>query len=397
MKEENILLGQILKNNDIFHSLKIKADSFTDSKNKLIFNTISYLIKKGEKANLNTVYSEINEYAEYISGLTSNTDANWKFYENKILEANRKRRFLTLAKQIQEDIKKDSTELYTFIQSEINDIVNDYADDFNVLKIGDMLHDFINLLETRKLTRGQLPGLDTGFKCINQVLLGFEKEKYYVIGARASVGKSALLFNFAANIARTHKVGILSLESGRNEIMTRLISSVGGVNTRALRTGYYRDSDMGKIQGACGQLYEKDIYIYDKPNITIDELEIQTARMVKEFKIDILLVDYLQLVKSSGDSRIEKVANVSLTLKELARRYKIPVVTAAQLRRDAENRRPGLNDLSDSSQIEKDADCVILIYEKNDEHILIVAKNRDGAKSDISIKFNKEYVRFEEK
>lgn len=396
---EAILLSQVLCNNDIYHSLKIREENFLDTKNKLIFRAIGSLLKKGISADIHSVYEESKIDASYVSSLTNiYTDANYTFYENKILEEYKKRRIAKLSQEIKEKISLDSSELLNLIQTEISDISDNNNDRYKILGIHDLLCDYVEILDERIKRGGQLPGISTGYKRLDGEILGLEKQKFYIVAARPSDGKTAFIVNMICNIAKKNiPVGFLSLESGWVEISDRIIASESKVNSYNIRTGLISDSLNAKIHHACSNLYTSHIYMYDKPNISRDEVELQATRMVKQYDIKVLFLDYLQNITGKGDSKTDIVEKGCMLLNKLKKDLDIPVVAAAQINREG-SEKPRMSNIKNSGQIEQDADTVLLLWKKNEDSFLTVSKNRDGKSGrTIELDFNKEYVRFEEK
>jgi replicative DNA helicase len=341
----------------------------------------------------------------YIAELTNNVAINnWRYYQDRVIEKARRYQLKQLIMKIKEWSKTlNSSEIIEKIESEIIQITADVHTK-KIEKINKLMFKVIEEIEHQYHSKGKIPGISTGLSNLDTFTLGFEKSKLYYIGARPSNGKTAVMLNIAMHIALNGKrVGMFSLESGYIQLIKRVLASEGRINSVNISTGYLRESDFGKLMDVCNRVQNSELYLYDKANIDLSELIIQTRRMITMYQVDIIFIDYLQLITGgAGDKEHERIANISITLKGLAREHNIPVVCLAQLRRDADNRRPGLGDFYGSSQIEKDADIAMLIYHKKekDETIksyFLIDKNRDGQTGIIPIVFEKEYVSFREK
>ena len=367
-----MLLVQLLNDNDIYYKTNITENIFTDSKNKRIFLSAKDCILKGVEANIQSVV--VNDKtidAKYISQLSSNfvSSANWLYYYKDALENSRQERLRKLPMLIGDLIsqKKDSNDIINDIEVYLADLATN-ASARKIEKAKDIIYEAIQNIEERFKLKGKLPGIASGMYMTDDILMGFRDRMLYYIGGRPSDGKSALMMNMAAHISIRSKIpcGIISAESGNVELVNRLIASEGHVNSQVLTSGFIKESDMARIHDIGKDIYDSPLYFYDMPSPDLSDVISQARRMVSVYGVKIIFIDYLQIIQY-GNSSIpmhERVKYCSLQLKKLARDLNIPIVCLAQLRRDADNRRPQKGDFSDSSQIEKDADGIILIYHK---------------------------------
>jgi replicative DNA helicase len=398
---EKAILCQIIRNPDIYYELDLVPENFIDNRNKMIFKAINSCLVEGIKPELNTIYDKAkNIPAVYIASITDQipSAANWKYYHDRVIENSRKYYLKKLPVQIDDWHKQcTSDEIIKRITDEIERITRQ-KQQRKIKTPATILPDWIMKLEQKVKDGGNLPGLSTGIRDLDNILLGFEKRKLYYIGARPGEGKSALSLNIAAHLAlrENKKVGFLSLESGNEELINRLVSSEGRINSKNIRTGY--QIDFKKVMTICDELNTAELYIDDTPDMDLNKLIMQTKKMITLYGIDIFFIDYLQLIKHGNNNQPmrDRMKEVSLNLKILARNYNIPIVCLSQLRRDAENRRPRMSDFSETSQIEKDGDGIIVIYHGKTNSELIVIKNRDGKTDTVDVNFVKDYVRFYE-
>jgi replicative DNA helicase len=248
-------------------------------------------------------------------------------------------------------------------------------------------------------------GIKSGFSKIDEATGGWKGKNLIYVGARPSQGKSALLCNMAVSALEDGaNVGIITVESSKEEITTRMVSSKSQVPLHSLKTGLIGNNKLNQAIESYGWMYSDNLHFYDEPNANIMTVLAQARRMVTAHRVNILFVDYCQLIYPANRSmsRVDQVSDVSIKLKQLARDLNIPVICAAQLRRDAENRAPMLSDFADSSQLEKDADIAILIQHDKDDNsgevqsYLHMDKHRDGQTASIAVRFIKETVTFQE-
>lgn len=411
MTHEKTMLGQIIMDNSIFHSLEINEDDFYIIDNKRIFRAIEKCIDSGLKADLVTIMDHDNNInPAALSELTSNTAsaANWKYYHSALIKKSYKLKVGNLSRNFIDWVNNLSPEkAINNLEDAITDINKNNSKN-KIVKIKDIGIDFVNLIEERYNHKGEPIGIQSGIENLDKMIIGFRERLFYIIGGRPSQGKSALLLNLAchAGIKLNKKVGYISTESSVMEIITRLFSSEGNINSMNLITGMINPIDFTNLITVADRVSEKNMYFYYTPGMTLDNLSQIARLMVKFYGCEIIYVDYLQDIFIPGnDNNIEKTSRKSKQLKKLAEELNIPIVAAAQLRRDAEERRPRLSDFSDSSQIEKDADGAILIYHHHVnkkkpeetpvyESYLLAEKTRDGMTGSIPVSFVKQYVKF---
>ena len=263
--------------------------------------------------------------------------------------------------------------------------------------------------------RGMGGGVETGFVDLDSLTGGFQPGQFIVVAARPSMGKTAFALNTAAHLTVQKKkaAGIFSLEMCEAELIMRLLCSEARVDTHKLRTGFASREDWGRMTAALGRLAEARLYIDDSPALTVGEIRAKARRLVAEHAVDLIIVDYLQLVKGEGDSREQQVSFVSRSLLALAKELKVPVLALSQMSRLIEQRtggRPQLSDLRESGSIEQDAHVVIFIFRvprradaedgegaEGDVMGLLLAKQRNGPTGELSLVFLRPYVKFENK
>ena len=277
-----------------------------------------------------------------------------------------------------------------------------------------LLHDAYDRLDYLHAHRGEISGIRTGFQDLDTLTTGLQKSDLVILAARPSVGKTSLALNIAEHAAvRDRKsVGIFSLEMSKEQLVLRLLSSVSNIDSQRLRTGFLEELDFARIAPAMNALSEAPIYIDDTPNITTMELRTKARRLQAEAGLDVVIVDYLQLMQSSTTTRdanrVQEVSEISRGLKALARELKIPVIALSQLSRQPEMREskePRLSDLRESGSIEQDADLVLFLWrekergsddQQTDGEVvkLKLSKHRNGPTGEIDLWFKKAQTRF---
>jgi len=254
-------------------------------------------------------------------------------------------------------------------------------------------------------------GIDTGFTELNRMTGGFHNQNLVVVAARPGIGKTSFCLNIACRAAikdRKH-IGIFSLEMSKPEIMKRMISSEAEVEAHRIQSGYLNKDDWMRIGQATAAISEAPIYIDDSANLTLLQVRAKAQRLALEHRIDLLVVDYLQLVSGSGrryENRTQEVTEISRGLKNLAKELDIPVIAVSQLNREVEKRsggrRPQLSDLRESGAIEQDADLVLFIsHEETPEAMagdgiaeITIGKQRNGMTGNFQLSFRKRITKF---
>jgi len=257
--------------------------------------------------------------------------------------------------------------------------------------------------------RGELMGVPSGFRDLDRVLGGFQRSDLLILAARPGVGKTSLMLTFALRAAEKRKVvALFSLEMSAEQLVQRLVAQVSGIDAQRLRMGQLKDEEWPAFAEAIGHLSELPIYIDDTPSITVLQLRTKCRRLTSERGLDMIFVDYLQLMDSDfrSDNRVQEVSYISRSMKGLAREIDVPLMTASQLSRAVEQRQdkhPVLSDLRDSGSLEQDADIVMFIYRdelynENTERLniadLMIAKHRSGPTGTVQLYFRKHLAQF---
>ncbi len=277
-------------------------------------------------------------------------------------------------------------------------------------RLGPLLQDTLEKIEELGTRGGDITGVATGFKDLDRKLAGLHPANLIVVAARPSMGKSALALNIAQNIAAEgHPVAVFTLEMSREEVVQRLLSSMASVDSHKLRTGQLSPEMWQKLARESSRLYEMPFYVDDSADLTVTTIRAKCRRLKRKSDLGLVVVDYLQLMQgpARSDNRQQEIAEISRSLKNLARELHVPVIAVSQLNRQLEqreNKRPRLGDLRESGAIEQDADIVMFIY--RDEYYspdspetrgiaeVNIAKHRAGATGNVMMTFAAEFTRF---
>lgn len=401
----------------------LMPEDFYRVAHKKIFETMLVLSDKGQPLDLVTIAEELkvkNELEDiggisYITELANAvpTAANIVYYANIVEEKSLLRKLIRVATSIVEDGYTREDEVEALLgeaekkMMEVSSRKN--AGDFRHIK--DVLvetYDNIELLHTRK---GDVTGIPTGFRDLDKITAGFQRNDLIIVAARPSVGKTAFALNVAQNVATKtdENVAIFSLEMGAEQLVMRMLCAEGNIDAQVLRTGNLEADDWRKLTMAMGSLSNAGIFIDDSPGIRINEIRSKCRRLQQEHGLGMIMIDYLQLIMGSGrgsDNRQQEVSEISRSLKALARELKIPVIALSQLSRGVEQRqdkRPMMSDLRESGSIEQDADIVSFLYREDyyDKETemqnmieIIIAKQRNGPTGTVTLAFAKEYNKF---
>ena len=281
-----------------------------------------------------------------------------------------------------------------------------------LVPIREVLSDYYDRIEYLTRHQGEMIGIPTGFSDIDKLLGGLQRSDMVILAARPSVGKTSLALSFALNAAKKHKqrIAFFSLEMSDEQVVQRLISSETGIDSQRLRRGEIVEGEWGRFMKATSDLADTHFYIDDTPSISALELRTKARRLHAEVGLDLIIVDYLQLMRGDyrSENRVQEISTISRALKALARELNVPVLALSQLSRGVESRtdkKPILSDLRESGALEQDADVVIFIYrdelynentERKSIADIIVAKHRNGPTGSVALYFKKELAQFRE-
>lgn len=426
------IIGSILIDNFVINDiLQIISDKhFYSNRNQLVFKAILKLNEKDEPVDPDTLIEELKRMGkleeagdvDYISELISaaTTSANAVAHARIVLEKFLLRNLIHISSEIVQKSFDPTVNTFNLIDNAEQKLleISESISKKKSIALKDEISPFFEELGKRRGTHSLLTGIGTGYTLLDEYTSGFQNSELIIIAGRPSHGKTAFALNIARNAAVIHKksVAFFSLEMSYRELILRLLSSEAKVDAKKLKTGKTSSDEWKKVANSYHRL-KTNIYIDDTSELSVLELRAKARRMKLDYGIDIIFVDYLQLVKGmdNPERRDLEVAYVSRSLKALAKDLDIPVVACAQLNRGIEQRgkekRPQLADLRESGAIEQDADVVIFVHrpfisKKPDEGSenyesektkaeIIIGKQRNGPIGDLDLMFISEYTKFE--
>jgi replicative DNA helicase len=427
---EQATLGALLLDWDAVDRVVVllKPEQFYLQRNRIIYKAILSLAQKGQRGDILTLTSELRSSGEldsaggevYISSLTDTvpTSANVEYYAQVVRDAGVRRELILAASQLTADAHdetKSSEDILEEAQKKIF-ALTELGNTHDILDIHELVQSTIDVIEKHSKREKKYSGVPTGFDKLDQMTDGFQAAELIIIGARPSMGKTALALSMVEHIVLKEKIacGFFSLEMSALQIMQRLLAQESSVPSEKIRAGLLSQPQFQSLSDAAGRLFESSLHIVDASGLKLFDLRTLARRMVSLHQVKIIFIDYIGLIAVDDAlkmrQRWEQVAEISRSLKALARELNIPIVALSQVSRDSEKGKagpiePGLGDLRDSGAIEQDADVVILIHgeRKNKEEdadsstierSLILAKQRNGPTGLVKTIFHKEFTKF---
>lgn len=408
IESEQIILGTILNNNDKLIEVDLKAEHFYDKRHQLLFMAMHKLFQEDKKIDFVNISSVVEFEAVggvgYLADLVTYGDVLIdKFKVEIIKECYYKRKLYNTMLSINDSLDKKN---FRQLQNELLQSIIDIEDENDDVIIDRNL--FLNLfdeIDNNIKLGGRIKGLRSNITSLDIALNGFQNKKLYVIAGRPGMGKSALITNIANNISRTKHVLYYSLEMSAVEIGFRRLACESFVNMARIEKGKLCEEESIKLRDAGNKLYKCNMMIIDKSVVHINDIYRQAKKMKLKGMLDMLIVDHIGLVNAEGlgDNERQRITNICIILKRLAKDLDIPVVAISQLNRGTEiraDKRPTLGDLKESSGIEENADVVMLLYrddyynyDSSNKGIIEVniAKQRGGQTGVIKLNWKPEY------
>lgn len=430
---EEVVLGGMMLEKDAVNTVIdiLHPEAFYKDAHKSIYNAIKTLFSKSEPIDLLTVTNALRSSGEldsiggayFISQLTNRvvSAANIEFHARIILQKFIQRELIRISTDIITDAYEDTTDVFDLLDKAESGLFS--VSETNLRRSFSTMPDLVNAaildIENAKNSGSDLRGVPSGYGGLDAITQGWQKSDLIILAARPSMGKTALALNLARNAAVTFNrpVAFFSLEMSSVQLVTRLISSESYLPADKLRSGNLAQHEWLQLTTKITPLVNAKMYIDDTPQLSIFELRAKCRRLKQQFDIQMVYVDYLQLMTTGGDNRgnrEQEISNISRSLKSLAKELEIPVLALSQLSRSVETRpgskKPILSDLRESGAIEQDADMVIFIYrpeyygltedeEKNNTQglaVINIAKHRNGKLGDVNLKFVAQYARFDD-
>lgn len=423
IEAERALIGGIFYNEDIFDEVRdiVKPEDFYKVEYTTIFKVMEELYSESKGIDPILINDELKklknreELMEALNEIVENVVGSYNLieYANSIKQKAMLRRLGNIGTKITENAYKDDRAAEDIVD-EAEAMVLNLSN--KILKNSIVNMKMAGVEETRRLdritsNRGKTLGIPTGFVDLDRMTSGLNNSDLIILAARPAMGKTAFALNLVLNAAKEKKaVLVFSLEMGADQLYRRLLCMEAGIEQEKLKNGYLDDEDWNKYTLGTSTLANTEIFVADLPNTNILEIRSYARKMKSRGQLDLIVVDYLQLInggmKTNEESRQQEISNISRALKSLARELDIPIVALSQLSRAVEGRmdkRPMLSDLRESGAIEQDADIVAFLY-REDYYIpntenkgiteLIIAKHRSGATGLVKLNFLMEYSKF---
>lgn len=429
VEAEESVLGSLLIDKDAIVKVAdwLSVDDFYKKKNALIYTAMLDLYASGDPIDVLSVITRLKEkkQLEQVGGDTAVTHlatvvptaGNVIHYARIVQRTGTRRRLISAASEISEIAFNENEDIETILDLSEKELfsVSQSHKNQKFVRLSEALEEAFVRID--KLHNGDhnLRGVPTGFRGIDAKLAGWQRSDLVILAARPSVGKTTLALDFARHAALGGaKVGIFSLEMSKDQLVDRLLAAHANVDLWRLRTGKLdpQSEDFSSIADAMGQLSQAPIYIDDHASANIMGMRTMARRLEAEHGLDLLIIDYLQLMESSRyvDNRVQEVSDISRNLKKLALELNVPIIALSQLSRAVEMRtdqRPKLSDLRESGSIEQDADVVMFLhrqpFDNEDgqrpevmEVDLLIEKHRNGPTGEIPLNFNTRHVTYTE-
>jgi replicative DNA helicase len=423
LEAEQSVIGSLLIDRDaiIRVAAMLKADDFYHGANGVIYQAILDLYNRREPTDFVTLSDELQRRERldsiggvaYLSSLLNvvPTAVHVEYYGKIVERTATLRRLIDAGAQIVSIGYRDGIDVEDALDSSERAIfdVSQRRTTRDFQSIADVLERFFDQIDYMQQNRGSLVGVPTGFSDLDKLTGGLQKSDLIIIGARPSIGKTAFALGIAygAGVLHGKTVGIFSLEMSAEQLVQRLLSTETGVDSHRLRLGQIDDHEWDRISRAFGRLAEAQIFIDDSAGLSVMELRSKCRRLQAERGLDLLVIDYLQLMSGRrSENRVQEISEISRGLKGIARELNIPVIALSQLSRQIESRsdhHPLLSDLRESGSIEQDADIVMFIYrdevyDPNSEQKGIaeisIAKHRNGPVGTVNLRFFQKTARF---
>lgn len=434
IEAEQSILGAMLIDREAISRVSeiLTVEDFYREAHKVIYSLMLELYNKNEAVDYITLTDilTVNKKLDDVGGLAYimslskavPTAANVKYHAEIVKEKSQRRQMVRAGTEIAAMGYTPEDELAVELDKAeklVMDIANGQRQN-DFAKIGDVAMDVASKISDVLEHKGGLTGIPTGFADLDKLTSGLQPSDFIILAARPSMGKTAFALNLVQNVAlRAHQrmnrekpcsVAFFSLEMSKEQLVSRMLCSEGQIDSQRLRIGELSDEDWGRFWYTCNLLSGAKIFIDDTAGITAMEMRSRARRLKADQGLDLIVVDYLQLMQGSGKrtsfgDRQQEVSEISRSLKALARELNVPIISLSQLSRGVEARqikRPMLSDLRESGSLEQDADIVAFLYredyynpETENKHTeLIIAKHRNGPVDTVNLFFQKQFTKF---
>jgi replicative DNA helicase len=431
---EEAVLGALMLEKDALSSVIdiLKPEVFYVDKHQRIFHAIHHLFEKSSPVDILTVTAQLRQQGElemiggayYITELTNRvaSAANIEFHSRIIIQKFIQRELIRISTEVIQSAYEDTTDVLDLLDKAEKNLFEIAQNNLrrDSRKMDDLLHETLKEIEALKDKKDGLTGVASGFTDLDRMTSGWQKSDLVIIAARPAMGKTAFVLSCARNAAVDFDkpVVVFSLEMSSVQLVNRLISGETEIEQEKIRKGTLEEWEWQQIHSKIGRLEQAPLIIDDTPALNIFEFRAKCRRLKSQHDIQLIIIDYLQLMQGKGDgkgggNREQEIGSISRALKSVAKELNVPVIALSQLSRAVENRpggskRPMLSDLRESGSIEQDADMVLFLYRPEyyglteDENgnathgvgEIIIAKHRNGETGTVRLKFVGKYVKF---
>ncbi|MCO6451030.1 MAG: replicative DNA helicase [Caldilineales bacterium] len=423
---EEALLGSLLTDPDavVQVATTVQADDFYVQRNGWIYESIRHLHDQRQPIDFLTLTYELDRQgqladvggAAYISSLINAvpTAVHAVEYAQIVQRTSTLRQLISAAGSIARIAHDESIDVHEVV-NRAEDLIFSISQrrlERDLVPVRSIMGEVMRDLDDLHRRKGEVLGVPTGFKSLDRLLGGMQKSDLVIVAARPGMGKTSLALTMALTAAKRHqsRVAVFSLEMSKEQLVQRLLSQESRIDSQRLRLGQIRDEEWGRLAESAGILSDCPLFIDDSAALTPFDLRTKARRMYSEHGMDMLIVDYMQLMHSGSrsENRVQEISFISRSLKQLARELNVPVIALSQLSRQVESRadkRPQLSDLRESGSIEQDADVVMFVYredvykeesERKNIAEIMVAKHRHGPTGSVDLYFHKEFTHFDE-
>ena len=425
LEAEKCVLGAILIDNEAFDRAAESLDSrdFFRDAHRRVFDKMVLLSERREVIDLVTLNNELERSGElkevggaaYIAALVDGVPraTNVEYYAKIVKEKSTLRDLINVGNKILHsayDAEEDADLLLDGAEQAIFSIADDRIRS-GFVPLRELVNEGFSTIERLQEHKESITGVPSGFTDLDQLTSGFQPSDLVIIAARPSMGKTSLVLNIAQYVGvKTGKtVGVFSLEMSKEQLFLRMLTTEARIDAHKFRGGFLSESDYERLSHSLGVLAEAKVFIDDTAAIGVLEMRAKARRLMAEHGLDLLIIDYIQLMQGRGrfENRTQEVASISRSLKGLAKELNVPILMLSQLSRAPESRsdhRPQLSDLRESGALEQDADVVIFIFREDqyeatpeNENLaeLIIGKQRNGPTGLVKLAFAKQHTRFE--
>ena len=431
IEAEKAVLGSMMKSQDAVSDVidRLKADDFYLKEHQQIYQAMVEMYKKSIAIDLMTTYSVLNEKKllelvggmSYLSRLVDEAivSTNAKFYAETVIAKSRMRQLIKAAEEMRSQAYgggKEAEDILDRAEQRIFEIAH-RTQKKNYVNINTVFEENLRQLQELEKNKGQIPGIATGFRDVDNILNGIQKDNLVVLAARPGVGKTSFALNIASNVAAKGKtVLIFSMEMSSEELGQRILSMTASIEMEKMKSGNLTPDEWMALSTAQDDYEDMKLFVDDAAKISILEMKNKCRRLKAEHGLDLVIIDYLQLMSLDRrtENRVNEISEITRSIKILAKELEVPVIMLSQLSRDSEKRsdhRLMLSDLRDSGSIEQDADIVIFLKRENvneqggddpaevNPNIgnvcdVIVAKHRSGPTGMCSLAWVGKYTKF---